>query len=710
MALGNLCTGTLKCYDNETETGCAQEGDDFYGQDAQYADMGYCIPKKFVFGGTSSQKTVIDNNTGLEWDRTVRTKSWGESVTSCEELGFGGYTDWRLPTVKEWQTIIDYGKLNPAFNTDYFNETSGWFWTNNESLADGNKAWWISSGSGILTTYTKTYSGNFICVRDTDPQHTMPENSSFENVSNEVIKDLTTNLYWQKSYAEDMLWNDALVYCENLNYGGYTDWRLPNINELISLVNYEAKSPASDFPNMPSKTFWSSTTTLNYSTGNVVYANFSSGEVSTRSKTNNYNMPLTRCVRSDLCGEGEFLSGKNCEPSPCTANSCTMEHSDGICIPLTASEFSCGCVEGYIWDAQSSTCQTDPCFDNKCASMDGSDGICTPIDGTKFTCGCINGYFWNGSRCMTKHAFGNICTGIIKCYDDSANEISCAESGEFYGQDAQYTEAGACTPKSFTIKTPDVGHPEEKVVVDNNLGLEWQKSIPADKFDWQHAISYCADLEYAGYTDWRLPKPKEMLSIVDYSRNDPPVDTTYFAGGISSDSAFWTSKKYARNSANSWGIDFHSYYGGELKFYSNDTTLYVRCVRGEILPESPTLTVSTRNGDEIVTDNLTGLIWNKNFAKFDTWKLALAYCENSTYAGYTDWRLPNIFELLSLLNLNYNRASDFPNINLMSTPWSSSTNPFYTTGYTNIWTVRYNGGSMEIKNTYDSGQNTMCVR
>ena len=710
VALGNICTGAVKCYDDSMETGCTQEGADFYGQDAQYADTGYCTPKNFVFDKTyPSQITVIDKNTGLEWDRTVRTKSWTQAKDYCENMEYAGHADWRLPTIKELLTIIDHGTTQ-GINTDYFGSI-GLCWTGNESLANGNNAWMVSTSETAFTR-GKGNSQDFICVRDTDPQHTIPENSSFEDVSNEIIKDLTTNLYWQKGYVTGKTWQEALEYCENLTLDGYSDWRLPNINELISLVNYGAKNPASDFINMPSKPFWSSTTSLSYSTGNALYIKFATGDLDYISKTYTYDPRLTRCVRSDICGEGEFLSGKNCLQNPCDENSCLSDHTTGICTPLTETTFSCSCEEGYIWDALSSTCRNDPCFDNKCVSMDGSDGICTPIDGTNFTCGCTDDYFWNGSRCMTKRAFGNICTGITKCYDDSANEISCEESGDFYGQDAQYAAKGFCTPQSFTITVP-VGHPGEEIVIDNNLGLEWQKNIAADKFDWQHAITYCADLDYGGYDDWRLPKPKELLSIINYSRDNPPTDTVYFAeAGTSISNDFWTSKKYIGNSSKAWGVGFYKGYdGGNLYYYSNDTQLYVRCVRGRILPESPTLTVSTKGRDEIVTDNLTGLIWKKTFINKASWASALAYCENLTYAGYDDWRLPNILELASLLNLDYRHASDFPSINTVRPPWSSSTNPFTTTTATHIWTVTFYGGDISIKLLNDgSSVNTMCVR
>ncbi len=53
-------------------------------------------------------------------------------------------------------------------------------------------------------------------------------------------------------------WENALAGCEASTYVGYDDWRLPNINELKTLVNIEQNGPATDFPDTPSHWFWSS--------------------------------------------------------------------------------------------------------------------------------------------------------------------------------------------------------------------------------------------------------------------------------------------------------------------------------------------------------------------------------------------------------------------------------------------------------------------
>jgi len=73
-----------------------------------------------------------------------------------------------------------------------------------------------------------------------------------------IVTDTVTDLIWQKEYSGTLTWVNALNYCEDLSYAGYTDWRLPNIEELKTLVNDSIYYPASSFPGMPSSSFWSS--------------------------------------------------------------------------------------------------------------------------------------------------------------------------------------------------------------------------------------------------------------------------------------------------------------------------------------------------------------------------------------------------------------------------------------------------------------------
>lgn len=81
-------------------------------------------------------------------------------------------------------------------------------------------------------------------------------------VSADTVQDLQTTLEWQRSVpGEAFTWAKALEYCEGLDLGGHTDWRLPNLSELGSIVNVARKNPAIDtvaFPNTSDDCFWSS--------------------------------------------------------------------------------------------------------------------------------------------------------------------------------------------------------------------------------------------------------------------------------------------------------------------------------------------------------------------------------------------------------------------------------------------------------------------
>ncbi len=121
-------------------------------------------------------------------------------------------------------------------------------------------------------------------------------NADFTRNSSIVI-DSVTSLQWQDDtspYA--MTWQNAISHCENLSLGGYGDWRLPNINELESIVERTKTNPAivNGFVNTSSKYYWSSTTLTDYS-HNAWIVNFNYGYENYRPKDSSL---YVRCVRA----------------------------------------------------------------------------------------------------------------------------------------------------------------------------------------------------------------------------------------------------------------------------------------------------------------------------------------------------------------------------------------------------------------------------
>jgi hypothetical protein len=127
---------------------------------------------------------------------------------------------------------------------------------------------------------------------------------------NGAVRDLGKGLIWQKcsaglgttlgncntGSATTYTWSNAISYCEGLTLGGRTDWRLPNVNELRSIVNYTSSSEltinSTAFPNTQPNGYWSSSTYAQ-STVNAWYVGFNGGGVGRDSKANGY---FVRCV------------------------------------------------------------------------------------------------------------------------------------------------------------------------------------------------------------------------------------------------------------------------------------------------------------------------------------------------------------------------------------------------------------------------------
>ncbi len=373
-------------------------------------------------------------------------------------------------------------------------------------------------------------------------------------------------------------------------------------------------------------------------------------------------------------------------------------------LQCTSSTTQCvfKCKSNYYW--YDSEC-VSPCDYEPCEEAVNSTGVCTATSWNNYKCECNYGYIWSGTKCK-KMTLGNMCTGQTSCYNETAL-ITCPTSStaDFYGQDAQYR--GKCTAKSFTVETVN-GQP---VVLDNKTFLEWQQAAPSTTYTWENAKTYCSDLIYAGYDDWRLPTPQELLTIVDNSKNAPAVDTTYFTGMSSNSSSvnYWSSKPYGTNQVQAIKL----YYGNIIilsttTFVGGERSENVVCVRGNELP-SASFTTQMISSEIVVKDSVTGLMWQKTYPSSRyTWVNALKYCEDLVYAGYDDWHLPNKNELASLINYDKSEApySDFPDMPTGFGFWSSST---FSGNTDDAWNVNF--GDSKVGNNAKTGTNFVrCVR
>lgn len=261
-------------------------------------------------------------------------------------------------------------------------------------------------------------------------------------------------------------------------------------------------------------------------------------------------------------------------------------------------------------------------------------------------------------------------TAQIRCYDDN-KEIEYPEAGmDFYGQDAQY--AG---------NQPSYKKNGDGTVTDLVTGLMWQ-SDPGEKMTLTEAITGAAECTIGGHTDWRLPTIKEMYSLIQFTGTDPDpmsrgssgqkpfIDTTYFKfqygntdrGERIIDSQFATTTKYVsttmRGDETMFGVNFAD---GRIKGYGvksprdgRKKRFYVLYVREN---EDYGKNIFKDNNDGTVTDLATGLMWTKSDKNDLNWQQALEWAETLELAGHSDWRLPNVKELQSIVDYTRSPAT-----------------------------------------------------
>ena len=279
-------TNQTNCYGLQTCEPCPAPGESLHGQDAWYSG------NQAQYQVSQDGLTVYDVHTGLTWQQAPDTDGNGE-VTVLDKLtwegakllpgqlnaaSFGGYDDWRLPTIKEMYSLIQFSGTDPsgyegtdtsglvpfiddsAFDFAYGDLTAGeriidsqyassTLYVSNTGGDGGGTLFGVNMADGRIKGYgllgpdgkDKTF---FVqCVRGNTDYGV----NDFEDNGDGTVDDNATGLMWQtEDSAEGMLWADALALCESLELAGHDDWRLPDAKELQSIVDYTRSPDTTD--------------------------------------------------------------------------------------------------------------------------------------------------------------------------------------------------------------------------------------------------------------------------------------------------------------------------------------------------------------------------------------------------------------------------------------------------------------------------------
>ena len=105
-------------------------------------------------------EAVLDRETGLVWEKSPLSvsMSWANTVYSCYGNLDGGRSGWRLPTIEELSSLIDYTQSNPALpsNHPFENIFQDYYWSITSSPYDVSSALVIDLSTGVYTHAPKT--------------------------------------------------------------------------------------------------------------------------------------------------------------------------------------------------------------------------------------------------------------------------------------------------------------------------------------------------------------------------------------------------------------------------------------------------------------------------------------------------------------------------------------------------------------------------
>jgi hypothetical protein len=251
---------------------------------------------------------VLDRLSGLTWTRDAAPgqypMTWQEALDAVQTWNrarFLGFSDWRLPNRRELRSLVSHQTRRPALPAGhpFVNVFASWYWSATTAAISPAHAWYVDmdggrmfyggkdqsfmlwpvrgAGSGVLPQ-----TGQDLCYdaagrvvpcagtgQDGEPRlgRVWPS-PRFEARRDEVLDRLTGIIWRRETDVADgpVSWREAFGCIESLNRAtGSAAWRLPNINELESLVDCARHGPAlpADHPFTAVRdVYWSSTTSL----------------------------------------------------------------------------------------------------------------------------------------------------------------------------------------------------------------------------------------------------------------------------------------------------------------------------------------------------------------------------------------------------------------------------------------------------------------
>ncbi|CAN5287754.1 hypothetical protein BH11PSE10_BH11PSE10_04510 [soil metagenome] len=311
-------TGITQCL-NAAGALLACAATDIAGQDGAFGRDASALSNEgsdgrvgFAFAA-SGGSCLEDKVTGLVWDNSTASTATLAAAQALPAIANAaarcGRSDWRLPTADELDSLVDNGAAGGARIDARFTATAALpTWSSTAYAADTRANWVVDFASGALAfesatnPLAKAFATRLIAgTAGTSYGCDEAATDRYTDHGNSTVTDKRTGLQWQlcvdglsgaacgtgtatthasfaAAHARAAAVNADTAGLSGVNKG-FSDWRVPNKNELASLVNYRCSAPAiqrSRFPATPPTSTWTSSP---LAAGLVWYVDFADGNV-----------------------------------------------------------------------------------------------------------------------------------------------------------------------------------------------------------------------------------------------------------------------------------------------------------------------------------------------------------------------------------------------------------------------------------------------
>lgn len=297
------------------------------GQDGDFQNGPQPTYVKTVFSDFPNQPVVHDKIAGLVWKQCVEgtnaadcigtgsSLSYASAIAACSALnsgnGYAGYKNWRLPNIQELYTLSSYQNPTPSpyLNATLFPNSSATIWSATlVTTPNSTSRWTFNFTQGTSSNLSETGALQVRCV----VSGAFPA-KNYADLGDGTILDRNNNLRWAMcsigqtgsdcsgGSPSNLSRQAGLAACNGISVSDGKPWRLPNVHELRSLVDYgltvgNGIIDTTYFKNSPpNSTYMTSNVNADASNKNLFLLDFAYGPISLSSFLGTTNP--TRCVK-----------------------------------------------------------------------------------------------------------------------------------------------------------------------------------------------------------------------------------------------------------------------------------------------------------------------------------------------------------------------------------------------------------------------------